>query len=152
MYETPSRPPQVNHERGSAMADPFLKFPPEQKGAPPAKPRIKLAAEPRRRLMAGMRRYRRVLLLVVLPLVAVLAGVTFYLNGGRYVTTDDAYVGAQKVMITPDISGKIDKVVVKEGQLVNQGDVLFEIDPVPFRLAVAQAKATLDQSKTTYEN
>ncbi|HEV7635567.1 MAG TPA: HlyD family secretion protein, partial [Bradyrhizobium sp.] len=51
------------------MADPVLKFPPEQKGNPPAKPRIKIAAEPRRRLMAGMRRYRRVLLLVVLPLV-----------------------------------------------------------------------------------
>ncbi len=51
------------------MADPVLKFPPEQKGSPPATPRIKIAAEPRRRLMAGMRRYRRVLLLVVLPLV-----------------------------------------------------------------------------------
>ncbi len=96
----------------------------------------KLAAEPRRRLMAGVRRYRRLLLLVVLPLVAVIAGLVFYLNGGRYVTTDDAYVGAQKVLITPDISGKIDKVVVKEGQQVKQGDVLFEIDPVPFRLAV----------------
>ncbi len=81
-----------------------------------------------------------------------LAGVIFYLNGGRYVTTDDAYVGAQKVLITPDISGKIDKVVVKEGQRVNQGDVLFEIDPVPFRLAVAQARATLDQTRTTYDN
>jgi membrane fusion protein (multidrug efflux system) len=134
------------------MADPVLKFPPEQKGNPSTKPRTKLAAEPRRRLMAGMRRYRRTLLLVVLPLAAVIAGLTFYLNGGRYVTTDDAYVGAQKVLITPDISGKIEKVVVKEGQQVNEGDVLFEIDPVPFRLAVAQAKATLDQAHTSYDN
>src|SRR5271170_38523 len=134
------------------MADPVLKFAPEAKGNPPAKPRVKLAAEPRRRLMAGMRRYRRVLLLVVLPLAALIAGLVFYLNGGRYVTTDDAYVGAQKVLITPDISGKIEKVVVKEGQQVNQGDVLFEIDPIPFRLAVAQAKATLDQTRTTYDN
>jgi membrane fusion protein (multidrug efflux system) len=76
----------------------------------------------------------------------------FYLNGGRYVTTDDAYVGAQKVLITPDISGKIEKVVVKEGQQVKEGDVLFEIDPVPFRLAAQQAKATLDQAHTTYDN
>jgi membrane fusion protein, multidrug efflux system len=134
------------------MADPVLKFPPEQKGAPPAKPRVKMAAEPRRRLMAGMRRYRRVLLLVVLPLLALIAGLVFYLNGGRYVTTDDAYVGAQKVLITPDISGKIEKVVVREGQQVNEGDVLFEIDPVPFRLAERQAKATLDQTQTTYDN
>ena len=89
------------------MADPVLKFPPEQKGNPPAPGGKKLAAEPRRRLMAGLRSYRRLLLLVVLPLVAAVAGLTLYLNGGRYVTTDDAYVGAQKVLITPDVSGKI---------------------------------------------
>jgi len=134
------------------MADPVLKFPPEQKGPPKANPRIGLAAEPRRRLMAGMRRYRRLLLLVVLPILAVIGGLVFYLNGGRYVTTDDAYVGAQKVLITPDISGKIDKVVVREGQHVNDGDVLFEIDPEPFQLALNQAKAQLEQARTTYEN
>jgi membrane fusion protein (multidrug efflux system) len=133
------------------MADPVLKFPPDQKGNPP-KPRTKIAAEPRRRLMAGMRRYRRVLLLVVLPLVALIAGLTFYLNGGRYVTTDDAYVGAQKVLITPDISGKIISVAVKEGQSVATGDIMFQIDPMPFQLAVAQARAKLDDAKTSHDN
>jgi membrane fusion protein (multidrug efflux system) len=133
------------------MADPVLKFPPEQKGSP-ADGAKTVAAPPKRRLMAGLRRYRRTLLLVVLPIVAVIAGLVFYLSGGRYVTTDDAYVGAQKVLITPDISGKIEKVVVREGQLVNKGDELFEIDPIPFRLAVDQAKATLEQAKTTYNN
>ena len=134
------------------MADPVLKFPPEQKGAPSDKARTKVAAEPGRRLMAGMRRYRRVLLLVVLPVVALIAGVTFYLNGGRYVTTDDAYVGAQKVLITPDVSGKIISVAVKEGQEVSTGDVMFQIDPVPFKLALAQARAKLDDAKTSHDN
>ncbi|HLZ02541.1 MAG TPA: HlyD family secretion protein [Bradyrhizobium sp.] len=134
------------------MADPVLKFPPEQKGAPSGRPTKKLAAEPRRRLLAAMRRYRRVLLLVVLPLAAAIGGLVFYLNGGRYVGTDDAYVGAQKVLITPDISGKIVKVVVKEGQNVKEGDELFEIDPEPFQLALNQAKAQLQQAKTTYDN
>jgi membrane fusion protein, multidrug efflux system len=133
------------------MAEPVLKFKPEQKGSP-ADPTKKIAAQPRRRLMAAMRRYRRVLLLVVLPIVAAIAGLTFYLNGGRYVGTDDAYVGAQKVLITPDISGKIEKVVVREGQFVKQGDVLFEIDPIPFRLALDQARAALEQAKTTFDN
>ncbi|HWA18743.1 MAG TPA: HlyD family secretion protein, partial [Devosia sp.] len=109
-------------------------------------------AAPRRRLMGGLRRYRRPLLLVVLPVVAVIGGIAFYLSGGRYVGTDDAYVGAQKVLITPDISAKFEKIVVKEGQFVKQGDVLFEFDPVPFRLAVDQAKATLDQARTSYNN
>jgi membrane fusion protein, multidrug efflux system len=134
------------------MAEPVLKFPPEQKGAPAQAPRERLAGTPRRRLLAAMRRYRRFLLLVVLPIIAVIGGVTFYLNGGRYVGTDDTYVGAQKILITPDISGRIDKVVVKEGQLVHKGDVLFEIDPVPFRLAVDRAKAAVEQAKMSYNN
>jgi membrane fusion protein (multidrug efflux system) len=134
------------------MSDPVLKFPPDQKASPSAKPRTKIAAEPRRRLMAGMRRYRRILLLVVLPLVALIAGLTFYLNGGRYVTTDDAYVGAQKVLITPDISGKIISVAVKEGQQVSTGDIMFQIDPVPFQLALAQARAKLEDAKATHAN
>ena len=133
------------------MADPVLKFPPEQKASPPAKPRAKVAAEPRRRMLAAMRRYRRVLLLVVLPLVALVAGLTFYLNGGRYVTTDDAYVGAQKILITPDISGKIDKIAVKEGQWVSSGDTLFQIDAVPFQLAVDQARAKLNDAKASHD-
>ncbi|WFU40914.1 HlyD family secretion protein [Bradyrhizobium sp. CB82] len=134
------------------MADQVLKFAPEQKGAPSGKPTKKLAAEPRRRLLAGLRRYRRFLLMVVLPAAAAIGGIAFYLHGGRYVGTDDAYVGAQKVLVTPDISGKIAKVVVKEGQLVKQGDELFEIDPVPFRLAVEEAKAQLAQASITYDN
>ena len=133
------------------MADPVLKFPPEQKGKSD-KPATKLPAEPRRRLLAGLRRYRRFLLLVVLPAVAAIGGLVFYVNGGRYVGTDDAYVGAQKVLVTPEISGKIDKVVVKEGQHVNRGDVLFEIDPVPFRLAADEARAALAQARTNYDN
>ena len=136
----------------SAMADHVLKFPQEQKGSPQEVAPGRPSAKSRRRLIGAMRHYRRTLLLVVLPLAAVVGGVVFYLNGGRYVSTDDAYVGAQKVLITPDISGKIEKVVVREGQRVKQGDALFEIDPVPFRLAVDQARATLDQSRTSYDN
>ena len=133
------------------MADQVLKFQPEQK-SDSGKPTKKAGTDPRRRLVAGLRRYRRFLLLVVLPLAVAGAGITFYLHGGRYVGTDDAYVGAQKVLVTPDISGKIQKVVVREGQLVKQGDELFEIDPVPFRLAVDEARAQLMQAQSTYDN
>jgi membrane fusion protein (multidrug efflux system) len=68
------------------------------------------------------------------------------------VTTDDAYVGAQKVLITPDVAGKIISVAVKEGQLVSTGDIMFQIDPVPFQLALAQARAKLDDAKTSHDN
>jgi membrane fusion protein (multidrug efflux system) len=133
------------------MAEPVLKFPPEQKGTPPEK-RAAAATKPRRTLKGYLRLYRRTLLLVVLPIVALIGGVVLYLSGGRYVTTDDAYVGAQKVLITPEISGKVATIVVREGQHVRAGDVLFNIDPVPFRLALQQAKANLDTARTTYDN
>jgi membrane fusion protein (multidrug efflux system) len=98
--------------------------------------------------MAGMRRYRRVLLLVVLPLVALVGGLTFYLNGGRYVTTDDAYVGAQKVLITPDVSGKIDQVV--EGRPAGQRPATCCSRSIRCRFARAGAgRAKLDDAKTT---
>src|ERR1700739_3258692 len=84
--------------RNGIMADPVLKFPPEQKVSPQAAPKGKSAGESRRGLMAAMRRYRRTLLLVVLPLAVLVGGVTFYLNGGRYVGTDDAYVGVPNVV------------------------------------------------------
>ncbi len=134
------------------MAEPALKFAPEQKTSPPDAPLADAPVVQPRGLAGGLRRYRRPLLLIVLPLIAAIAGLVFYLNGGRYVTTDDAYVGAQKVLITPDISGKIDKVVVREGQQVHKGDLLFEIDPTPFRLAVQQAKAKLNEATVTYND
>jgi membrane fusion protein (multidrug efflux system) len=132
------------------MAEPALKFPPDQKVSPAEPPSPTTDAKQRQRLLASMRRYRRPLLLVVLPLIALIAGLTFYLSGGRYVTTDDAYVGAQKVLITPEVSGKFDSVTVKEGQHVTTGDRLFEIDPVPFRLAVQQAQAKLNDATVEY--
>lgn len=114
------------------MSDPVLKFP--KTDAPAAGASAKT-------LKDRLRERRRVLLLVVVPLVVAAVGLTFYLTGGRYVTTDNAYVGAQKVLIAADIAGKVNKVTVREGQRVAIGDVLFEFDAEPFRLATQQAQA-----------
>jgi membrane fusion protein (multidrug efflux system) len=94
----------------------------------------------------------RLVLLVVVPLIAALAGLYFYLASGRYISTDNAFVGAQKVLITPDISGKIARVMVTEGQRVNAGDALLEIDPQPFRLSATQAEARLASVRTEFLN
>jgi membrane fusion protein (multidrug efflux system) len=94
----------------------------------------------------------RLVLLVVIPLIALVIGGYFYLTSGRYISTDNAYVGAQKVLITPDISGKIANVTVAEGQRVNAGDALIEIDPEPFRITVTQAEARLASVRTDFAN
>src|SRR5262245_23971163 len=111
-----------------------------------------VAATKAQSLRETFRAHRRLILLVILPLIALAVGTGFYLSGGRYISTDNAYVGAQKVLITPDISGKIDRVSVREGQHVAAGDALFAIDRQPFALALAQAEAKLASAKTEYEN
>jgi membrane fusion protein (multidrug efflux system) len=94
----------------------------------------------------------RLILLVIVPLLALFAGLAFYLAGGRTISTDNAYVGAQKVLVTPDISGKISSVRVREGERVAAGDVLFDIDPTPFRLALSQAQSKRDSVRTDFNN
>src|SRR3954470_8461895 len=101
---------------------------------------------------ARSRKPLRLVLLVVIPVIALAVGSYFYLMSGRYISTDNAYVGAQKVLITPDITGKIARVTVAEGQRVNAGDALIEIDPEPFRIAVTQAEARLAGVRTEYAN
>jgi membrane fusion protein (multidrug efflux system) len=98
------------------------------------------------------RKRLRMILLVVIPLIALAGGSYFYLMSGRYISTDNAYIGAQKVLITPDISGKIARVTVTEGQRVNAGDALLEIDPEPFRISVTQAEARLAGVRTDFAN
>jgi len=97
------------------------------------------------------RKRLRMILLVGLPALALVIGLGIYLSGGRYISTDNAYVGAQKVLITPDISGKITHVAIREGQHVNPGDELFTLDREPFALALQQAKAKLDTARTNFD-
>jgi membrane fusion protein (multidrug efflux system) len=93
----------------------------------------------------------RTILLIVLPALAVIAGLGIYLMGGRYISTDNAYVGAQKVLITPDVSGKVTHIGVREGEHVKAGDELLTLDPVPFQLALDQAKAKLASARGDYD-
>jgi membrane fusion protein, multidrug efflux system len=97
------------------------------------------------------RKQLRTILLIALPAIAIVLGGAFWLMGGRYISTDNAYVGAQKVLITPDISGKIIHVAVVEGQHVNTGDELFTLDPLPYKLAVDAAKGKLDAARSNYD-
>lgn len=132
------------------MSDKALKIvpAPEAKGQPD--PQAAAEAPPAPAARPGRKRLR-MLLLVVLPLIAAAAGSAFYLMGGRYISTDNAYVGAQKVLITPDVSGKIVRIDVREGQNVKPGDELFALDPEPYRLALQQAQAKRATARANHE-
>jgi membrane fusion protein (multidrug efflux system) len=103
-------------------------------------------------LASAARKRLRLLLMTGVPAVALFAGVALYVSGGRYISTDNAYVGAQKVLITPDISGKVSRILVREGQHVAAGDELFDIDPAPFEFALRQAQSKLDTVRTDFAN
>jgi membrane fusion protein, multidrug efflux system len=92
----------------------------------------------------------RLTLLVLVPAFVVALGLLYYLLGGRYVSTDNAYIGAQKVLVTPEVSGKVVRIAVAEGQLLRPGDELFAIDEAPYRFAAQEAEARLQRVRTDF--
>ncbi|MFQ2092749.1 HlyD family secretion protein [Aeromonas taiwanensis] len=97
---------------------------------------------------AANRRRTRLLLLVVVPALVLLGAGAIYLQGGRYVETDNAYVKADKVPISTEVLGRVAKVFVDENQQVKAGQPLFELDPESFRVAVTKAEAELAKVRT----
>ena len=79
----------------------------------------------------------RLTLLVVVPGVAILAGGYFYLLSGRYIETENAYVKAHIIAVSPDVDGRVVWVGVQDNQAVEEGNLLFRVDPVPFELAAS---------------
>jgi len=94
---------------------------------------------------------RRLILMIGVPLVLAVAGGWFWLTGGRYEDTDNAYVQQAKVSVSADIAGRITAVNVKENQVVKAGDVLFTLDPQPYQIALDQANAALATARVNVE-
>ena len=103
-------------------------------------------AKQRRRQMV-----RRVLMGVI-PVVVVAGGVTWYLTGGRYASTDNAYVKADIASVSPEVSGNIQTVLVTENQLVKKGQPILTIDDTNYRIAMAGSDAQLLSAVSTIES
>jgi membrane fusion protein (multidrug efflux system) len=103
--------------------------------APPA------AGTPRRR------RWLRPVLFLLLPVALVLGGYA-YVTGGRIMSTENAYVRADIVGVSTDVSGIVQTVAVRENQAVTVGEVLFRLDDQPFRLALARSEAQIGMVAT----
>jgi membrane fusion protein, multidrug efflux system len=99
-------------------------------------------------------RWRRPLLILG-PVVLLVGALCLYLTTGRYVTEEDAYVQAVNVSISPQVSGQVVAIAAKSNTLVRKNDPLFSLDPEPYRIALANAKAQLgiarDQANTLIE-
>jgi membrane fusion protein (multidrug efflux system) len=121
-------------------------------------PAPKPSAPPAEQSPPSRRRWLRWALFLVVP-IALVVGAYFYFEGGAYMTTDDAYVEADKVGLSTDVSGMVKSVDVKDNQHVAAGQVLFRLDPLPFQLKLEQAQAqlgvvrdNLNALKANYQN
>ncbi|MFC4845801.1 HlyD family secretion protein [Hephaestia sp. GCM10023244] len=97
---------------------------------------------------SGGRRRVRTALLLLGPIVLLLAGIAYYLHGGRYETTDNAYLQSGQGAVSPNIAGRVIAVEVRNNQHVKQGDILFRIDPAPYQAAADEAEAALAGART----
>ena len=84
--------------------------------------------------------------LISLLIIATAIGIAIYVARRNAVMpwTDAASIDADVVHVAAAIGGRIIEIPVTENALVSKGDLLFQIDPVPHRIAVAQAEADLE--------
>jgi membrane fusion protein, multidrug efflux system len=90
--------------------------------------------KPSTKLKAG-----RIALMLLVPLLLAGVGLYYWLTSGKTVSTDNAQIGAHVVSIAPEVGGRVTEVFVTENQRVKAGDLLFRIDPEPYRIALPTA-------------
>ncbi|HEX3842936.1 MAG TPA: HlyD family secretion protein [Steroidobacteraceae bacterium] len=109
--------------------------------APAATNQAAAPRSPRQQRMRGA-------LFLLLPIVLI-GAVFWYVYGGRVTSTDDAYINAEKVGISTDVSGTVADVAVRDNQEVAPGQLLYRLDPLQFQIALARAEANRAQIALT---
>jgi multidrug efflux system membrane fusion protein len=102
---------------------------------------------------AGIRTYGRLGKLIALLIIAAGVGFGFYALEwtARFPSTDDATIDADIVHVAAAVGGRIIDLPITENVQVAKGDLLFQIDPVPYQLTVRQAQADLELAEAALE-
>ena len=102
--------------------------------------------------LLNSRGLKRSVLLIIVPLVAICVGLYLYASGGRYVSTDNAYVKANVIIISPEISGRVTSVMVADNEVIEVGDVLLQLDSAPLEISLNRARAQMAVIRTELES
>ena len=87
--------------------------------------------------------FLRILMMASIPLVLIAIAAYLYFTAGRSASTDDAYVEADKIVVSSDVSARVVAVDVKDNQSVKVGQVLIRLDDSSYKIALAKAQANL---------
>jgi membrane fusion protein (multidrug efflux system) len=98
---------------------------------------------------AARHKRRRNLIILIAAVVLVVAGLFLWRYLTSYESTDDAQADVHLYPVSARISGYVIRVNVNDNQWVNKGDVLVEIDPTDYQVALAQARANLANAEAT---
>ena len=93
----------------------------------------------------------KTVLLTFGPVAAAVLGLYLYVSSGRYVTTENAYVKAELITVTPEVAGRVTEVLVGNNQRISEGDVLFRIDPRRFEVERDRLAAEIRAAKSRVE-
>jgi membrane fusion protein (multidrug efflux system) len=93
----------------------------------------------------------RLPLMLLAPLFVIGGALYVYFTGGRYQSTDDAYVEAAQMVISSNVAGRVSEIDIRDNELVKKGAVLFRLDAAPFRIAVQEAQAHLGSARLQVE-
>ena len=86
-------------------------------------------------------------MMLIVPALLLLAGGYYWLASRGSVSTDDAQVKQDIVSVSPQVTGQVQQVFVRNGARVKRGELLYRIDPAPFRVALEQAEAQLASAR-----
>ena len=98
---------------------------------------------------AARRKRRRNLIIIVTALVVIIAGLLLWRYLSSYESTDDAQADVHLCPVSARVQGYVIRVNVNDNQWVKEGDVLVELDPTDYQVALAQVRANLANAEAT---
>ncbi len=91
------------------------------------------------------------LALIGVPVLVIVVALAFWLQGGRHMSTENAFVKADIAQIASEVPGRIMELRVRDHSTVAAGDVLLRLDPSTYQLALAKADAEVDSARAAVE-
>ena len=92
-------------------------------------------------------RFLTLLLMLATPLILIGVGFFYYVSQSRFASTENAYIKANKIAVSAEISGRVISVLVNENDAVKAGQPLFELDKEPYLIELEKADASLSRAR-----